>query len=244
MKLGRFFGVDVSVHWSALILVFLVFQGLFRSLGAKFPEYNELVLGGISLLTGVGLLGSILAHEYGHALTGRKFGVSFGSIILHVFGGVAGMTGRIPSAKAEFWMAIAGPIVSFALSIQFFVLAIIVAMFGGGEVSPINMAIVWLSYINFILGAFNLIPAFPLDGGRILRSAVWWRKKNFFSATKVAAKSGKIFGGGLIGCGALMLVGIPIPFFGVGILNGIWIGIIGFLVITMAKQELKAAYRH
>jgi len=192
-----------------------------------------------ALVTGLGFLASILAHEYGHALTGRRFGVGCRSIMLHIFGGVAGLDRHPPTAKSEFWIAIAGPAVSFALGIGLFTFSILsLVVFGEGLLSA---GCITLGYINLVLGAFNLIPAFPMDGGRVLRAGVWHRTKDFIKSTKIAVHVGKVFGGLAIGAAVLMSLGIYIPYFGVGVFNGIWLGLLAALIMWMGEQELKNA---
>lgn len=239
MKLGRWFGVDVSAHWSVLILAMLSFNNVSSYLSRYSPHSEVLNISLASLVFTVGILLSILAHEFGHILVGRRYGVGFQSVILHALGGAARMDGHIPTAKSEFLMALAGPAVSIAL---FFVLGLgavfgVVLGYDPASLPMITLGI--LASTNLILGIFNLLPAYPLDGGRVVRAAVWAATKNFLKATKVAATIGTFFGAMLISSGILMSFGIEVPFFGVGIGSGLWIGVIGMLTILAAQQELK-----
>ena len=237
LRLGKFFGIEVKLDITVLILLFLISSAMFNYL-LKYSAGTVATMG-VAILTGVLLIGSILAHEFGHALTGQKFGIPFGSIILHMLGGVAGMTGRIPYAKAEFWMALAGPLTSYALCIVFAVLGAGSALLAGDNLVTGMLGI--LSVGNFVLGTFNMLPAFPLDGGRVLRSIIWWKTDSFINATAIASKVGKGFAVAG-GCAALaMMAGVYVPFFGVGFGDGLWLGIIAALVYFMAHQENKMA---
>src|SRR5690606_34060662 len=146
-----------------------------------------------------GLFASILLHELGHALTAERFGVPMRGITLFIFGGVAEMTQEPPSAKAEFFVAIAGPIVSVVLAVLLF-MAVLIPM-----PMPVAGVLGWLGTINFILVLFNMIPAFPLDGGRVLRSALWQWKNNLRWATRVTASIGSGFGIMLMLLGVLVI---------------------------------------
>ena len=151
----------------------------------------------------------------------------------------------MPSAKGEFFIAIAGPVVSVALGVLLG-LTSVVTIYAFRDTMPgfalfSFRVLSVLSAVNISLGIFNMIPAFPLDGGRVLRSAVWKYTGSYLKATEIAAKTGFIFGAGLVGCGALMVMGTNVPMFGVGVSDGIWLAVIGLLVIMMAKNEVKGA---
>lgn len=238
-RLGKIFGIDVFLNWTTLILAFLLTNWFSDSYMRMVPDAHPVVATMAALVTGLGFLASILAHEFGHALTGRRFGVGCRSIMLHIFGGIAGLDGHPPTAKSEFWIAIAGPAVSFALGVGLLILSIFsLLLFGEGLLS---VGLVSLGYINLVLGAFNLVPAFPMDGGRVLRAGVWHKTKDFIKSTKIAVHTGKVFGGLAIGAAVLMSLGIYIPFFGVGLFNGIWLGLLAALIMWMGEQELKQA---
>lgn len=238
-KLGKVLGIDVYLNWTTLILAFLLTNWFAESFMKMLPGTSLVSATIAALLTGVGFLGSILAHEYGHALTGRKFGVGCHSITLHVFGGIASLSGQPPTAKSEFWIAIAGPAMSFVLGITLFVLSALGLVLSGENL--FTLALVTLAYINMVLGAFNLVPAFPMDGGRVLRAGLWHNTKDFIKSTKIAVHTGRVFGGVAIGMSALMALGVYIPFFGVGLFNAIWLGLLAALIMWMGGLELKAA---
>lgn len=232
MRLGRIFGFTIKLHFSVLILAALIMYSFSSAIITRFPEAGMVGSGLLAVLAAVGFLGSILAHELGHAIVGERVGMRFGDIYLHLFGGAAMMTGRVPSARAEFLCAAAGPAVSI-------ILAPILMLIGFAIGGPTGYTIGNIGFINLILGVFNLLPVFPMDGGRIFRAGVWKYKKNFYIATRVAVKVGKVFALALMGCGALMIMGVYIPFLGVGMFSGLWIGFIAFMIMKMGEQELK-----
>jgi Zn-dependent protease/CBS domain-containing protein len=170
---------------------------------------------------------SILLHELGHALQARREGVEIEGINLWLFGGVAQFKGGFPSAGAEFRIAIAGPLVSLALGVLF----VLVAAFAGLP-NAIDGVIAWLGYTNLILLAFNLLPALPLDGGRVLRSALWHLRGDLQWATWVASGVGRGFGFLLISLGLFM-------FIFEGAFSGAWLAFIGWFLLQAATAEAR-----
>jgi Zn-dependent protease len=245
MKIGKILGIDIALDWSVLILVLMLFNGLNSMFAVKLAEFVPSVAVIATCITIVGLLASILAHELGHAYVGQKFGLTFHSITLHAFGGAANMSSRMPSAKGEFFIAIAGPLVSVVLGVLLGFTSI-GAIYLFRDTLPgftlfLFRILSVLSAINISLGVFNMIPAFPLDGGRVLRSAVWKYTGSYLKATEIAAKTGFVFGSALVGCGALMALDVNVPMFGVGLGDGLWLAIIGLLVIMLARNEVRGA---
>jgi Zn-dependent protease len=179
-------------------------------------------------LGAIGLFLSIVFHEMAHSLVARRFGMPIKGITLFLFGGVAEMKGEPPSAKAEFMMALAGPLSSIILAAVFYGLSQIAKNAGWPE--PVYGVIRYLAWINAILAAFNLIPAFPLDGGRMLRAALWGWKKNLRWATRVAAGIGSGFGLFLIFMGILQ-------FFGGNFIGGMWWFFIGMFLRNAAQTS-------
>lgn len=244
MKLGKFLGIDVAIHWSTLFIMFLVANSVSGYLTSSLPDTNRFAITIATILVSLGFSGSILAHEYGHALTGRKFGVRCRSITLHLFGGVAEMSSRIPSAKAEFWLALAGPVVSIVLGITMYVIAVVFDLATGQDVSLVSLSLGYLIFINIMLGMFNMIPAFPLDGGRVLRALIWWKNGSYFKATEKSVAVGKMFCIAAIFAGMLMSAGVYIPFFGVGIFSGVWLAALAGIIMYLGEQELNHAKLH
>jgi Zn-dependent protease len=227
-ELGRIAGIRIGVNWSWLIVFALIVWSL---ADAVFPSQNPGFSDGeyIAMAVAAALLFfiSLLLHELGHALQARRDGVEIEGINLWLFGGVAQFKGRFPSAGAEFRIAIAGPLVSLALGALF----VLVAAFAGLPNAFDGIA-AWLGYTNLILLVFNLLPALPLDGGRVLRSALWQARGDLRWATAVAAGVGRGFGFLLIFAGIFMLIFE-------GSFSGAWLAFIGWFLLQAATAEAR-----
>lgn len=230
--LGRIAGIRVGLNWSLFPIFLLLAWSLAASLlPSAAPGYSTSGYWVFALLTTAAFYASLLAHELAHALVARRHGIRVHSIVLWVLGGVAQLQGDSPDPRAELEVAAAGPAVSFAVAAAGAAAAWLLGELG---VSSLMVAAVgWLAGINLLLGLFNLLPAFPLDGGRILRAALWHRWRDRARATTVAAKVGRIAGFGLIAVGALEFLA------GGGALNGIWLALIGWFVTTAAQQQAR-----
>ncbi|MBD3308119.1 CBS domain-containing protein, partial [candidate division KSB3 bacterium] len=197
-----------------------------------FPYYYEDLSAStywwMGLFGALGLFASIIFHELWHSLIARKFGLPMNEITLFIFGGVANMEEEPPNAKAEFFMAIAGPIASIVLGIVFYGVSIIGQ--AAAWAAPIAGIVGYLSSINFILAAFNLVPAFPLDGGRVLRSALWSWKDNLRWATRIASRIGSGFGMLLIVLGVFTLISGSF-------IGGMWWALIGMFVLNASRMS-------
>jgi Zn-dependent protease/predicted transcriptional regulator len=228
ITLIKLFGFKVKIDLSWLILGLLITWTLAQGL---FPHYYEGLQTATYWIMGIagalGLLVSIVFHELWHSLIARKFGLLMRGITLFIFGGVAEMTEEPPSPKAEFFMAVAGPISSIVLSLGLF--GIFYLGINVEWPKSVTGVINYLAFLNLILAGFNLLPAFPLDGGRVLRSVLWGWKDNIRWATQVASKIGGAFGIALIALGVLEL------FLG-NLIGGVWMAVIG-LFIRGASQS-------
>jgi Zn-dependent protease len=171
--------------------------------------------------------GSILLHELGHAVQARREGMEIDGITLWLFGGVAAFRGMFPSAGAEFRIAIAGPLVTLVLGIGFIGLAVLAPMTGA-----VDGVLAWLGITNLFLLVFNLLPALPLDGGRVLRSALWRARGDFGWATRVAAGIGRGFGFLMIGGGIAL-------FIFASNFSGAWLAFMGWFLLGAASGELR-----
>jgi len=229
IKLFEIFGFAVKIDASWLILAVLVTWSL---AGGYFPESYKGLSPATYLWMGVagaaGLFASIVFHELSHSLVARRYGMPIRGITLFIFGGVAEMEDEPPTAPSEFLMAIAGPIASGVLAGTFYLLGIV----GDGAAAPVPVLGVldWLAFVNMMLAVFNLVPAFPLDGGRMLRAALWGWKGNLQWATRVAANAGSIFGYVLIGWGL-------INFISGNVVGGIWYALIGMFLRAAASSS-------
>ena len=231
--LGRLAGVEVGIHWSWLVIFALFVWSL---ADAVFPETNPDLADGtyvaMAVVAVVLFFSSLLAHELGHATRARREGMEIAGITLWLFGGIAQFRGNFPSAGAEFRIAIAGPLVSLAIGVLALAVALLVPLPGA-----VDGVVFWLGYINLVLLVFNMIPALPLDGGRVLRSALWARKHDFLAATRTASAIGQGFGQFLIALGVVsVLLG--------GSIGGLWLVFIGWFLLAAAEGERAAAEAH
>ncbi len=229
IRLFKLLGFEVNIDLSWIIIAVLIVWSLAQGV---FPLYYEGLTPAIYWMMGIlgalGLFLSIVIHEFSHSLVARRFGLPMRGITLFVFGGVAEMEDEPPSAKAEFYMAIAGPLMSVFLGLVFW--GLLAA--GRALLWPLPVLIIfsYLRTINIILAIFNMLPAFPLDGGRVFRSILWGIKKDIRWATRVASMVGSAFG--LI----LIALGIFSVFSG-GIIGGLWWALIGLFLRSASRMS-------
>ena len=238
IPLVRVMGIRVGVDPSWFVVLFLYIWLLSSGYKDVLPGHPNKAF---ALATASALLffASILLHEFGHAIVARRNGLEITGITLWMFGGVAQMKGEMPSAGAEFRIAAAGPAVTVVIAALCFGIGIATAgwtQFGhaadlqtGSEVSPSAVLLGWLVNINIFVLIVNLIPAFPLDGGRMLRAIAWWRTGDRNKATRFAARLGQGLGRGAVVAGLLLVA--------IGELWGLWIALMGFLVARWAQAE-------
>jgi Zn-dependent protease/CBS domain-containing protein len=226
LTLGSIAGVRFGVNWSWLVVFALIVWTLATGI---FPDTNAGLSDGtyvaMAIVAAFLFFGSLVAHELGHALQARREGMEIEGITLWLFGGVAKFKGMFPSAGAEFRIAIAGPLVSLALGVLFILLAWLARL-----PETVDAVCAWLGYVNLTLLVFNLIPALPLDGGRVLRSALWAARKDFAWATRLAAAIGRGFGYLFIAGGVAMLI-FQDTF------SGAWLAFIGWFLLMAASAE-------
>jgi Zn-dependent protease/predicted transcriptional regulator len=232
IRLFKLLGFAVNIDLSWLVLALLITWSLARGLFPyQYEHLPRLAYWFMGAAGAVGLFGSIIFHELCHSLVARRFGMPMKGITLFIFGGVAEMDEEPPGPKAEFLMAIAGPASSALVGALGFMIAALAAEW---LPTPILGVIEYLTLINFVLMAFNLLPAFPLDGGRVLRAALWQWKKNFRWATRIASRLGSFFGAFLVILGILnILRGNAI--------GGIWQSMIGLFLGKAAKSSYDQA---
>ncbi len=245
MRLFRLAGIDVYLDWSLLIIFVLIASSL--GLGV-FPQWHPEWSGSTTLITAfvaaVLFLASVVAHEFSHALVGRANGMTVNRITLFIFGGMARIESQPRDWRSEFWMTIVGPITSLALGFIFISLGMTIMPLDDYDperprkflaaMTPLATLLLWLGPVNIILGLFNLVPGFPLDGGRVLRSLVWGLTGDFQRATRYASQGGQLFAWLLIASGVAMILGMRIPILGTGFLNGLWLMLIGWFLNTAA----------
>lgn len=251
IELGRVFGITVVLDWSLLIIAALITATMALGLLAQWhPDWSPALRWLIGLLAAVLLFASVLVHEFSHALMARRYGTLVERITLFIFGGMAHMEDEPEHWRAEFMIAIVGPVTSLVLGILFMVAAGFLveptaleqasaqAVFQ--SLSPAATLLFWAGNVNIILAIFNLVPAFPLDGGRVLRAVLWGLSGKYVEATRLATGGGRFFGWLLISAGIAMVMGIRVPFFGVGI-GGLWLVFIGWFLTRVATASYQQA---
>ncbi len=224
MRIGRLFGIDVAIHPSwffVLVLVTFTLATSFFPVG--YQDWGPVATWGAALSATLLLFGSVLAHEFGHSLVARSQGIPVRGITLFLLGGVASLERDPDTPGREAWMAIAGPLVSVAIAAGSLGLALVLP---GPE--QLVAVLLYLGLANAVLVVFNLLPGFPLDGGRVLHALLWWRSHNLLRATKQAAVVGQVFAWAFISLGALQL-------FGGGGFGGVWLALIGWMMIQAAR---------
>jgi Zn-dependent protease len=240
IKLARVFGIRIGVDVSWFFVFFLVIYWLTgnyqESLGPD-KDTQAFLLGVISAVL---LFGSILLHELGHALAARRLGIGIASIDLWLFGGLAKMERDARTAGEEFKVAVAGPLVTLLIAAVCFAAASAIAGTGnaldatgvdGTGIDPVVAVLGWVALVNFSLLIFNLIPGFPLDGGRIARALVWWRTGDRSRATRLAARLGRGVAYLMVGAGIFIAIATG------DIFGGIWLAVIGLFLGSAARQS-------
>lgn len=232
IELFRLFGIPLRIDLSWFVVAFLVTWSLaenfFPSVAVGLSPGTYWAMGAVGAL---GLFASVVLHELAHALVARSYGMSIRGITLFIFGGVAELETEPPGAKAEFMVAIAGPIASVLIAVGCFLLTGVPWGFPGAAVAV--AVLTYLAFINRMLVFFNMIPAFPLDGGRVLRSALWQWKGNLPWATSITSRIGSGFGIALIALGGLLIV------LGQSGLSGMWYILIGMFLRNAARMSYK-----
>jgi Zn-dependent protease len=232
-------GIRITVDWSWFLVLFLVIFWLSRFYGDVLGESSSgSTPFALAVISALGFFGSIVLHELGHAFAALRNGIGISSIQLWIFGGMARMDRESGSPAAEFKVAVAGPLVTLAIVIALtavglaavgpeeFKQAVLIESSSG--VSGVMAMIGWLASINLLVLVFNLLPAFPMDGGRIVRAIAWWRSGDRNSATRFAANLGRVFAYVFIGGGLLMIAGG-------NTFGGIWLALIGFVINSSAR---------
>lgn len=232
LRIGRILGIPIYLHPTWFLVFLLISFALSAEVGLRFPDWPDIARylagGAISVL----FFGSILLHELGHSVLAQRHHVAVRSITLFVFGGVAMMERDPDDARAEFEIAIAGPIVSAALALVCMLgMRILPEESAGGFVAW------WLFRINLAVALFNLLPGFPLDGGRVLRAVLWARTGDSRRATRIAAGAGQALAYGFIAMGALQA--LDPRWLGVGRADGLWLAFIGWFLLSASGAAIR-----
>ncbi|MFQ5472012.1 MAG: site-2 protease family protein [Dehalococcoidia bacterium] len=229
IKIGRIAGIDIKVHWSWFAIFFLLTWFLATGFYSDVYEtWSSTEAWAASIVTTILFFGSVLLHELSHSIVARRLGLPVKDITLFIFGGVSSLGSEPADAKQEFKVAIVGPLTSFALGILAGIVALIGLLNNAGDTVPFAIA-EYLFVINIAVGLFNMLPGFPLDGGRVLRAALWARSNNMIKATRWASTAGTVISFGLIAIGVVsILIG--------NFIGGVWFIVIGWFLRNSAES--------
>src|SRR5437870_1066311 len=230
LSLGRIAGIHVGLNWSLLVIGALIAWSLATGiLPAAAPGYTSSAYWTAGVVSAFVYLASLLAHELAHSVVAMRRGVRVEGITLWLFGGVSRFSSESSSPGAQALITFVGPLTSLVLGVVFFVVS--VAVGGGAHPGLVPATLSWLGFINILLGVFNLLPAFPLDGGRILQSLLWLRTRDRLRATRIAARVGMAFAFVFIAYGL-------VTFFAAGsVIGGVWSIFLGWFLLSAARAE-------
>jgi Zn-dependent protease/predicted transcriptional regulator len=229
IKLGRIFGIEIGLHYSWFLIALLIFFSLSSQFHAVNPQWGSGTIAALAAITAVAFFVSLLLHELAHSMVATANGLPVREITLFALGGVSQIVRDPTNAKLEFWIAMAGPLTSFLIG---FICMAATKLIGGA--GPWAAVLSWLAYINLGLGAFNLIPGYPLDGGRILRALIWWKTGDADRSTRIAATVGQVV------AFCFIALGIFRYFSGFGF-GGLWIAFIGWFLLQAARESYRRA---
>ena len=229
-KVGRLAGIDISIHPSWLVIAFLITYSL---AGSQFPrQFRGWTEGQYWIVAGATaalFFGSVLAHELSHAILARRFGLKVEGITLFIFGGVTSIDTDSRTPREEALIAAAGPATSLLIG------AVLVGVDAFVDQPQLGALIGWLGFVNIALGIFNLIPGFPMDGGRVLRALIWKLRGDRLTATRNAAVVGRLLAYALVGLGVFIALQPG------GIVSGLWLAVIGWFLSNAAETTLMQA---
>jgi len=231
IKLFRIWGIQIGLHYSWLLIALLVTLSLAGQFQATNPQWGANVVWVIAILTALLFFAAIVLHELSHAAIAKARGLPVKSITLFALGGVAQIEKEASDPKTEFWMGIVGPITSALIGGICLALAVLIGWDPTARhQSPQLAMLVWLGIINIALAVFNMVPGFPLDGGRVLRAIVWWITGNAERATRIAATTGQAI------AFVFIIVGLFRFFSGAGF-GGLWLTFIGWFLLDAARSS-------
>ena len=231
VKLGRIAGISIGLHYSWFIIALLIVLSLVQHFRAIAPQWSSTVVWTAAVVTGLLFFAALLLHELAHSLLAKARGLRVRAITLFALGGVSQIETEAADAKSEFWIAIAGPITSVVIGLVVLGTAWLAGWQPGSEpATPVISVLVWLGYINLMLAAFNMIPGYPLDGGRVLRALIWWITRNADRSTRLAAKVGQAVGF------IFVLWGL-VQFFSGVTFDGLWLAFIGWFLLDASRSS-------
>ena len=231
LTIGRLAGIEIGLHYTWLLIAVLITGSFVGYFSETNPQWPIRTTWSAALVISLLFFGSIVLHELAHALVAKGYGMRVRTITLFALGGVAQIEKEAATPAAEFWMGFAGPIMSAAVGV---LCGLLVTLWDAGtpasSLSPLVAILLSLSSLNFMLAVFNLIPGFPLDGGRILRAILWWIGGDEDRATRISARVGQ---------------GVALGLFGLGLweflsgenLSGLWLGLLGWFLLDAATDS-------
>lgn len=230
LRLGRLAGIEIGIHYTWLLIAVLLtgsFSGYFSNTYAHWPLRTTW---SAAIVISVLFFASIILHEMAHALVAKAYGMQVRTITLFALGGVAHIEKQAATAAAEFWMGLAGPVMSAAVGFLCGWLGSWLGAIAQGGFTPVAAVLLSLSSLNLMLAMFNLIPGFPLDGGRILRAIIWALSGDENRATRIASRAGQAVALGFVGLGLW-------EFLGAESLSGLWLGLLGWFLLDAATAS-------
>ncbi len=225
LRLGKIFGIEISIHFSWLIIFVLLTWSASTWFSLFYPGWSVITLWLTSVIASLLFFFSVLVHELAHSVVARARGLPVKNITLFVFGGVSNIEKEPGSAGVEFQMAVVGPLTSLLIGGLSYLLLLLL----GKNTSPLAAILAYLGFTNLLLGVFNLLPGFPMDGGRVLRSIIWKINGNLRKATRAASIVGEVLA-------YLFILGGIWLFFGGDLIGGLWLGFIGWFLLSSAQS--------
>ena len=250
IKLGKVLGVQVTLDVSWIVIFLLVSWNLTMVFATWHPGWPLLESVILAVFAALMFFASVLAHELAHSLVARSYGIPVSEIRLFLFGGVSSLEQEPPSPAAELTIAIVGPITSIGFGVTMLAFGSLFAppALSGtfadavAALGPLPTLLLWLGAINIGVGVFNLVPGFPLDGGRILRAILWSVNHDLRRATLWASTIGQLTGWLFIALGATMFFGVNVPLLGRGFMSGLWLAFIGWFLASAARSSYRAVF--
>jgi len=231
VKLGRLAGISIGLHYSWFIIAFLIALSLAQHFRTVAPQWSSGSVWLAAIVTSILFFLALLLHELAHSLLAKARGLRVRAITLFALGGVSQIESEAPDAKSEFWIAIAGPITSVVIGLLLLGGARLSGWLPGTEAAtPVTSVMVWLGYINVMLAIFNMIPGYPLDGGRVLRAVIWWITGDAGRSTRASAGVGQVV------AFLFILSGLFRFFVGAGF-GGLWLAFIGWFLLDASRAS-------
>ena len=230
IKLGKIFGIEIGLHYSWFLIALLIVTSLYAEFHARNAAWGDGLILAMAISTGLLFFASLLLHELSHSVFARSHGIPVKEITLFALGGVSQLEKEPASAAVEFWMAFVGPLTSAGIGLLCLLAKLAAGPAAARAGTPLVTMLSWLSYINFALAGFNMIPGYPLDGGRMLRAILWWKTGQMEQATRWASRVGQVVG-------LLFIVWGISRFFGGAGVGGLWISFIGWFLLQAAGES-------